>query len=88
MQRRMPELMRNTEGMEEGEGCGHVQGLLFPGPSAQWSGLYCCFHLIQVFSPGEGLHMCVPVRCLSFHMGDVSHAYQSHGACSTGKKTS
>lgn len=24
------ELMRNTEKIEEGEGCGHIQGLLFP----------------------------------------------------------
>lgn len=57
-------------------------------PSDQSSGLHCCFHLIQVFSPVEGSHVCVPVCCLLFHLGHVSHACQSYWACSTERKRS
>lgn len=86
-------LMRNAEGMEEGEGCGSLSKVSYF--SAQrpvlWAVLLLCpvpICLIQAFNPMKGLRVSVPVCCVSFHLGDVSHAYQSHVTWSTERKTS
>lgn len=42
---------------------------LISWPSDQPSGLYCCFHLIQVFSPVRDC-VCVSQSAVWFHMGD------------------
>lgn len=48
---------------------------LISWPSDQPSGLHCCFHLIQVFSPVRDC-MCVSQSAVWFHVGDDSHTYQ------------
>lgn len=51
---------------------------LISWPSDQWSGLYCCFHLIQVFSPGEGLLVCVSQSAVSRFTWGMSPTSTSH----------